>query len=97
MVPTDKVYLGLSMECTHLQQILGEIPGVLHMASKEKVLHHALHGQMLQVYVTLSLCTFKVVKKECREKEIVHLVPASGMGASSVKIMLYLFKCLWPC
>ena len=60
VMPTDKVHLGLSMEHTHLQQVLGEIAGILYMTSKEEVLHHAFHGELLQVDVALSLCTLKL-------------------------------------
>ena len=53
------------------------------MASKKEVLHHVFHGQLLQVDVALSLCTFKLVDKECWEKKC-YPVPASGMEASKV-------------
>ena len=96
MVPTDNVHIGFGRERTHLQQVLCEIAGILHMASKEKVLHHALHGNLLQVDVTFSLCTLKLVDEQCWENEVVDPVPASGMEASSVQILLYLLKCLRP-
>ena len=45
------------------------------MASKKEVLHHVFHGQLLQVDVALSLCTFKLVDKECWEKKV---LPSAG-------------------
>ena len=79
MVSTDKVHSVFCMKLLHLQEILSEISRVLSMACKKKVLHHAFEGQLLQVDVTLSLCTFKLVDKECWKKEVVNPMFASGM------------------
>lgn len=67
------------------------------MASEEEVLQHTLHDQLLEVDVTFSLCTLKLVDNECEEKEVVHPVPAIVMEVSSVQLLLYLLKFLRPC
>ena len=46
--------------------------GVLHMASKDEVLHGVHQVMLLQVDVTRSLCTLKQVDTDCWEKEVVH-------------------------
>jgi len=39
VVPTDKVYLGIRRETSHL---LGKVVCIVNKSSKEKVLHHVL-------------------------------------------------------
>ena len=59
-----------------------------------------LQGQQLPIYVTFLLCTLKLMDKKDWEKNIVDPVAACGITcgimSSSIKILLYIFKCLLP-
>jgi len=55
---------------------------------------HVLHENELRVNVILSLCTFDLVDKECREKKVIHPMSSSWMLACCFYILFYLFKCL---
>ena len=72
MVLPDKVCLSLyGMEHMHLQQALGSIWSILHMARTEEILHHVRHERKGD---NVSPCTFKLVDVKCRKNEVVYTV-----------------------
>ena len=92
---TDIVHLVLVMDYMHLQQVLGEIASILHMANKEEGLHYVLHSQLFHMDVTLSPCMLKLVNNECWEKKFIQTVLTSWMQACCVQVLLSLLKFLW--